>query len=112
MAVRRLKSREKHRRLAAVIGGLLLLVGQLVGAAHWHRNQFATGLSSTQQATANDSGPCPICTTTLHVPVAVASILSVVRPHAVVEGVLEERTRPSSSPALAARYGRAPPASV
>jgi hypothetical protein len=35
-----------------------------------------------------------------------------VRPHAVVEGVLQERTRPSSSLALAARYGRAPPASV
>jgi transposase len=112
MAVRSLKLRGKHRRLAAVIGGLLLLFGQLLGAAHSHRNQFATGLSATHQVTPNDSGPCPICLSTLHAPVAVASAQLLVRPHAVIEGAVEQRTRPYSSPALASPHGRAPPASV
>jgi len=111
MAVRSLKLRGKHRRLAAVIGGLLLLFGQLLGAAHSHRNQFATGLSATHEA-AQETGSCPICLSTLHAPVAVASAALLVRPHIVVEGAVEQRTRPYSSPALASPHGRAPPASV
>jgi len=112
MAVPSLKLRGKHRRLAAFIGGLFLLFGQLLGAAHSHRDQFATGLSATQQASANESGPCPICLSTLHASVAVASAPLLVRPHAVIEGAVEQRTRPYSSPALASPHGRAPPASV
>src|SRR6266478_7481717 len=112
MAVGTLKLRGKHRRLAAVVGGLLLLFGQLLAAAHSHRNQFATGLSATHQARTNESGLCPICLSTLHAPVVVASAPSVVRPHRVIEGAVEQPTSLCSSPALALPHGRAPPASV
>jgi hypothetical protein len=112
MAVGSMTLRRKHRRLAAVIGGLLLVFGQLVGAVHSHRDQFATSLSGAHQATANESGLCPICLSTLHAPAAVASAPSVTRPQPVVEGAAEERTRPSAAPVLASHYGRAPPASV
>ena len=106
------KSRRRQQRLAAVIGGLLLLFGQLLGAAHSHRYQLGTNVSATGQATACDSGSCPICLAAFHAPGAVASAPSVICPQSVVQSTVEQPTRPCSSRALASPHGRAPPASV
>jgi|SRR5579862_4828054 len=105
------KLRARHRRLAAV-GGFLLLVAQLLAVAHFHRNQFATGISATPQATSNGAELCPICVSTLHAPVAVAFAPSVARPHAAIERAVDQQARPSSSPVLTLAHGRAPPVSV
>src|SRR5690348_18202234 len=101
MVVSTFKLRKKHQRLGAVVGGLLLLFGQLLGAAHVHRYQFGTGLSESRQASASESGPCAVCLSTFHAPFAIASAPSVACPQSVVEGTVEQSTPPCSSPALA-----------
>ena len=112
MVVSTFRSRRRYQRIAAATGGLLLLFAQLLGAAHSHRYQFEPSLSATGQARADESGPCPVCLSTFHAPLAVASPSTIVRPQSVVVRAVEQGTPPCSSLAISSPNGRGPPASV
>jgi len=110
--MRHLKMRRAHERFTAVVGALLLLSAQLLGAVHSHRYEIGTNLSPVGQATASESGPCPICVSTLHFPLVVAARPAVERRREVVDSAAPETRVALSVPTLDAPHGRAPPASV
>ncbi len=110
--MRLLKVRRAHERFTAVVGALLLLSAQLLGAVHSHRYEVGTNLSPVGQATASESGPCPICVLTLHAPLVVAAPPAAERRREVVESAGRETRVALSAPTFDAPHGRAPPASV
>ncbi len=110
--LRQLKARRARERFTAVVGALVLLSAQFLGAVHSHRYEVGTNLAPVGQATASESGPCPICTSTLHAPLVVAARPVVERRREVVDSAASETRLALSVPTLDAPHGRAPPVSV
>jgi len=101
-----------RRRAPALVAVSVLLFAQLLGAAHTHRYEFRTSIASAAQSTGGESHACPICLSTLHVPLTVSSVSWVACSPDTI-GSISERPAPSyTPPALTSAQGRAPPSSV
>jgi hypothetical protein len=101
-----------HRRRVATATGLLLLLAQLLGAAHAHPSEATARAAGVAAPVASEPGACPICVYALHAPLAVASAPWVARAESALVITVEPSTRSCALPALDAPHGRAPPANA
>jgi hypothetical protein len=98
-------------RAIAIFGAALLLVSQLIGAAHFHEGAVSRdGVAAAQVST--DAGLCPICQLALHAPGSLAQTTTVARGPAIAERIFVAAPDRAESPALSTARVRAPPASI
>jgi hypothetical protein len=101
-----------HRRRVATATGLLLLLAQLLGAAHAHPSAATASAAAVAVPVASEPGACPICVYALHAPLTVASPPWVAGAESAVGATVEPSTRSCALVALDAPHGRAPPANT
>lgn len=104
------KTNRPLARAISIFGAAVLLVSQLIGAAHFHEGTASRdGIGVAQVGT--DSGLCPICQLALHAPGSLARVPTVVRGPAIAVSVFVAATARSESPVLSIARVRAPPVS-
>ncbi|MFZ2064269.1 MAG: hypothetical protein WAU82_24895 [Candidatus Binatus sp.] len=104
MAYRFHKTDRPLARAISIFGAVLIVVSQLIGAAHFHEG----GGVASQQISA-DAGLCPICQLALHSPGSMARATTVARGPAITETIFITAPSRSESPVFSAARGRAPP---
>lgn len=95
-------------RAVAVFGAALILVSQLIGAAHFHEGAVSRNVVAAAQLTTYE-GLCPLCQLALHSPGSVAATATIAREPAIAETVFLIAPRRSVSPVFSTARVRAPP---
>lgn len=98
-------------RAIAMFGAALILVSQLVGAAHFHEGAASrNGIGVAQLIT--DEGLCPICQFALHSPGSVSSTATVARGPDIAETISLAAPIQMASQVFSTARVRAPPISL
>ena len=98
-------------RAIAIFGAALILVSQLIGAAHFHEDAVSRNGVVTSTLSA-DLGLCPICQLALHSPGSFAAATTVARGPAIVGTIFLSAPVRSASPVFSTARVRAPPVSL
>jgi hypothetical protein len=105
------KTNRPLARAISIFGAAVLLVSQLIGAAHFHEGAVSRdGVGAAQVVV--DPGFCPICQLALHAPGSLAQVPTVVRGPATAETVFVAAPARTESPVFSIARVRAPPASI
>ncbi|HKN12083.1 MAG TPA: hypothetical protein VJX68_02715 [Candidatus Binatus sp.] len=98
-------------RAVAMFGAALLLISQIVGAAHFHEGAASRDGVSAAQLSA-DPGFCPVCQLALHSPGSVTAATTVARGPAIAGTISLVAPIRSESPVFSAARVRAPPVAL
>jgi hypothetical protein len=106
----------KHRdksfpRNVALVAAMVLLLGQTVAAAHFHRVSTQQEFSQSAAAGLAD-GACPVCLAHFHSPAIFAVVPALDAPTIARDSVPRAMTSAPLSAYIVHRFGRAPPASI
>ena len=99
------------RAAIAIFGAALILVSQMVGAAHFHEDAVSRDGRLTATLSA-DPGFCPVCQLALHSPGSVATATTVACGPLVTEIIFVPAPVRFDSPVFSAARVRAPPTSL
>src|SRR5512143_217928 len=100
-----------NRLVIARLGAALILLAQLVGAAHYHEGVAARRPAVASQAIADQSS-CPVCQLAFHSPASFASVSAVSNSLALEETIVLTESFALASPVLRPQRSRAPPVSL
>jgi hypothetical protein len=98
-------------RAIAIFGAALILVSQLIGAAHFH-GSAVSGVGVAVPQLNVDEGICPICQLALHSPGSVASAPVIARGPAISGTISLFTPTRSMSPVFSTSRVRAPPSAL
>ena len=98
-------------RRSAIIAAIVLLLGQAIAAAHFHRVAAQPEFSSTTTSAIADAS-CAICAAQLHSPIVAAVALALDAPKLVLEPLASAVPIEPLSAYIGPCFGRAPPASL
>ena len=98
-------------RRVATIAAIILLLGQTIAAAHFHRTSAQQEFSATSAASIADSS-CAICAAHFHSPAASVVVPALNAPTVLEDSVVIAVSGEPLSLYFGYCFGRAPPASV
>src|ERR1700722_14546820 len=108
MAYRFHKTDRPLARAISIFSAALILVSQLIAAAHFHEGTVShNGVESAQISTA--AGLCPICQLALHSPGSMANAATVARAPAIAETIFIASPIRFETPVSSTARVRAPP---
>lgn len=108
---RKCRAVEGLRRSAAVLGAALLLLAQLLAAAHTHQSLLKQDLKAQTELGA-DSGMCAVCLLAFHLPLNPAAAAVVASPQTEIQGAFRPARYRRRSFDLSSSPTRAPPRSA
>jgi hypothetical protein len=98
-------------RAISTFGAAILLVSQLIGAAHFHESVISSQRTVAAQADAVQ-GLCPVCQLAFHSPGSVTAAPAVAHGPVIAEPISLPETIRAESPACSTARVRAPPATL